>query len=437
MATAIKLFPYQKEGARFLKKNRFALLADEMGVGKTAQAIEASKKLNRILVICPAVARVNWQKEFEKFSGRFATIQAPLHPITICSYDHIARHKTKYQVKKWDVIICDESHFLKSPTASRTKEILGKEGMIHYAKRFWALTGTPAPNHAGELWTLLFTFGYTKLKYDSFLDRYCNTYRVGNRFSAKRVSGTKTAKAPELKKILSKYMLRRKKSDVLTELPPIFHTMTAIEPSEQELTKKLKTKLDDELAVLKEKIGAFNFNTDDDKILSALQGLSQSISSLRRYHAFSKVKNAAKLIIDEIKSGEMEKCVVFGIHKDVLYELERKLYQHKINTVTITGETSEGKRQLAIESFQNNKSVKVFIGNIQAAGTAITLTSAHHVIFIEQDWVPGNNAQAAMRCHRIGQDKPVTVRNLYIPNELDEKIVSVLTRKAYELATFL
>jgi SNF2 family DNA or RNA helicase len=102
-------------------------------------------------------------------------------------------------------------------------------------------------------------------------------------------------------------------------------------------------------------------------------------------------------------------------------------------TIIRSGAIDPATRQRNVDNFMKNPKYKVFIGNIQAAGTAITLTSAHNIVFIEQDWVPGNNAQAAMRVHRIGQTKPVHVRVLYLPDTIDEKIARILKCKTRDL----
>jgi SNF2 family DNA or RNA helicase len=123
--------------------------------------------------------------------------------------------------------------------------------------------------------------------------------------------------------------------------------------------------------------------------------------------------------------------VIFAIHRDVIENMRVGLRQ--FGAVCLYGGTDPEKRQKNIDRFQNNPKCRVFIGNIHAAGTAITLTAAHHVTFIEQDWVPGNNAQAVMRCHRIGQENPVSVRFIVLDGTLDAKIGYILKRKTADL----
>jgi SWI/SNF-related matrix-associated actin-dependent regulator of chromatin subfamily A-like protein 1 len=165
--------------------------------------------------------------------------------------------------------------------------------------------------------------------------------------------------------------------------------------------------------------------------MKALEALASSVSTLRRYVGLQKVEPVAELVASELKSKAYEKVVIFAIHRDVIEGLRIKL--SKFKPVTLYGGTVPESRQRNIDKFMNNPKTQVFIGNIIACGTAITLTSAHQVIFLEQDWVPGNNAQAAMRCHRIGQQHPVAVRFIGLADSLDEKISRVLKRKTEDL----
>ena len=189
-----------------------------------------------------------------------------------------------------------------------------------------------------------------------------------------------------------------------------------------------------ELEFVKERLD-FETNPVDSKLLNVLMLMSGSITALRRYHGLKKIKAVADLVKQELTLGLYKKIVIFGIHKDVLKSLREKLSEFQ--AVLVTGEVPMYHRQEAIDYFQEDPRCQVFIGNIQAAGTAINLTAASQVIFIEQDWVPGNNAQAAMRCHRIGQDQSVTIRHAAILNSFDDRVTEILTRKIQELSTFL
>jgi len=439
----MELFPYQLEGVNFLTKRKRALLADDMGLGKTPQAICAAKELGlkKITVVCPSVAKYNWQKEFKRFAGLPAFVYetkeaAPACDIVIASFDAVRLYPERFS-RDLDLLIIDEGHFLKSPLAKRTQCVLGKNGLLHKSRYTWALTGTPAPNHAGELWIWLFCFGYTKLSYTQFIGRYCRTInhgpRLGNRV---QIMGSNTATTPELKEILKKFSLRRLKSEVL-DLPPVSYNIFYVKDDKNfKPPPELKEKLEKELARLEELTGfSVGQELSDDKLLNVLHMMSHSVSSLRRYHALKKVAPAIELISNELREKQYEKILIFGIHSDVLAMVYEGLKE--FGACLVTGATPSSERFALQEKFQNDKNLRVFIGNIQAAGTNLTLTASSEVVFIEQDWVPGNNKQASDRSNRYGQTRRVNVRNLCISDSIDEKIVEALTRKLREISTFI
>lgn len=444
----MKLFTYQKTGVEFLKANSHFLLCDQQGLGKTIQVIQAIKELNlkKVLVVCPSVAKINWQREFVKFGIKASVLNSPIgdksfltRPL-ICSFNFAVSHQDVLKKLDFDLVVIDEAHFLKEPTTKRTLALLSKNGITRRSRRVWALSGTPAPNHAGEIWVWLYTFGLTKLSYEGFISRYCIAHRVGGYYSRLQISGTNTANSPELKLLIKKCSLRRLKKDVLKQLPPIYHNTFYVNgASDKEvfsLNPGLEQKLALELTNLSEKLDYdLSLFDETENILQTLELLSGSVSSLRRYHGFKKIKPTTELISSELLENQYDKIVIFGIHSDVLKTLYNNLKPFK--PVILTGKSSDKEKQFAIDSFQNDPKTRVFIGNIHAAGTAITLTAANQVVFIEQDWTPGNNAQAADRCHRIGQTLPVTCRHIAVSNSIDEKITATLARKVSEISTFI
>lgn len=444
-------FAYQHTGADWLAGMRFALLADEMGLGKTNQAIRGLDRIlaKRALVVCPSVARINWLREFEMWSLSkldchiMVGLMDPI-PATgnvICSFDFATENAERLRGFDWDVLVIDEAHFLKSHDAKRAKAIMGAHGIIRKSKRCWLLTGTPAPNHPGELWIMLYTFGVTKLSYGAFIDRYCVV--VPTTYGPK-VKAAKSDRIPELRQLLSQIMLRRLKKDVMKELPPITFGHRNVEaglvdieilPSFTQyfLPTDRRAELNQELKRQEELLGNVinNMKSGQDNQLSAIAAISDSVSTLRRYIGLQKCEAAIEIIAKELEANAYKKIVIFAIHRDVIETVRVGL--RKFGAVVLYGGTDPAKRQRNIDRFQNNPKCRVFIGNIHAAGTAITLTSASNVTFIEQDWVPGNNAQAIMRCHRIGQTEPVFVRFLVLDGTLDAKIGYVVKRKTEQL----
>lgn len=434
-------YPFQIKGAEWLSEKRYALLADEMGLGKSAQAILAADNLlaSRVLILCPAVARINWSREFRKFSTFNRPFQIILkgddrpktdHSI-ITSYELAVRffERGDWQGHRFDVIVMDEAHFLKSANAKRTKAILGKHGLVHQGDRVWALTGTPMPNHPGELWVLLKVFGVTKLTYYQFVTEYCQMPYGWREGDPLQVIGARKEKQAQLKELLSKVMLRRLASDEL-DLPPMMLTDTVVEPGKWELSAEEKKMLEADF----ERIGA-NGGVDgpiDDAFLDAF---ANSVATLRRYNGCRKIEPVAKLVEEELEAGEYSKVVLFAIHRTVVAELAARL--RRFLPVTVTGATTPQARQKAVDEFQSNPSCRVFIGNIRAAGTAITLTAADQVVMVEQEWVPGDNMQAIKRCHRISQTRPVMVRCVGIADSIDEKISAILRRKTQDILSII
>lgn len=456
------LFGFQIEGAKWLATRRFALLADEMGLGKTAQAVVGADLIlaKRVLVFCPAVARFNWISEFEQFQN-----PSPENPARafdcvtskrfipdsnrsiVCSYD-LAHHFDAKLFGDFDLLILDEAHYLKTPNTNRTRAILGKKGFIRHAKRTWALSGTPAPNNASELWPLLFTFGATKKSLDEFIDVYCTTRTQHFGYRAhKIITGTNTKTTGELKRELSTVMLRRKQIDVMKELPPIHTSHMEVEAGKVDLEASSslvqwvfpenRLREFNEKVKFEQKIVEHVFDTDRScgqygvDLMKHLEAVARSVSTLRRYTGLQKVDPIAELITGELEIGAYDKIVIFAVHRDVINALRLKL--QGFGAVTLYGGTDIDRRQENLRKFEKNPKCQVFIGNIQAAGTAITLTSANQVLFAELDWVPGNNAQAAKRCHRIGQEKPVFVRTVLLKDSYDARISRLLTTKTKQL----
>jgi SWI/SNF-related matrix-associated actin-dependent regulator 1 of chromatin subfamily A len=479
-------------GARYLADHPQALLADDMGLGKSAQAIRACDLVGvrDILVLCPGAVRVNWEREFERFSPmdrpctvlRSSDDELPAGGVVVCSYDLLSPPSSAKAVKKakkapddsaaqqrakqakrlqakrkaflraikyhrWDVLILDEAHYLKDPGAGRTTAVFGRNvtdlGIAGGAKRIWRLTGTPAPNDASELWIHLRSAGITSLSHWDFIFHFCVGFEGDFKF---KIVGHKNTE--ELKGLLAQFMLRRKKEDVMQDLPPIRYETVTVERSaveldptfyeqiqahggEQNLITSLKV-ADQTLRQALEVVSAnMNHGSPNGDRLKLLESMGPGLMTLRRYIGMAKLPAILDIIEDELSSGQLEKVVLFGVHQCVI-EGSRKALA-KYGAVTLYGLTPPQKRQRNIDKFMKDKHCRVFIGNIQAAGVGITLTSAHEVVFLEQEWVPSSNAQAAMRCHRIGQTEPVRVRIFSLHKSVDEQVQATLLRKTKEL----
>lgn len=408
------LKPWQITGAAWLATKRHALLADEMRVGKTLAALEAARLADAIdiLVVCPAVARFNWARNIKQHLGTDAQVvlrrsDAPTGQVCVTSYDLVGRCAEDM----WDVVILDESHYLRRCEAGRTKIILGKGGLIHRANHTWFLSGTPAVNHYGELWQMLYVCGIYSGDYEEFLREFCivsyGPYGI-------QIRGSKNHE--KLKELMAGFMLRRKFADIAPQLPPIELSDYTIE------LPRGATLLDS--PVLRAALAA-------PDPMAALEAQAPAVATLRRYIGLAKVSQVAELVTDELAEND-DKIVLFTYHREVLEGLKREL--KFFYPATVSGGDAPTLREKSVHMFNTNPDCRVFIGQIIAAGTAIDLSVASNALFVESSWVPGENAQAVMRLQNMNQDRKVTARFIGMAGSLDEQIQRVVRRKTRDLS---
>lgn len=412
------LRPWQVHGALWLAERRRAILADEMRVGKTLTALTAARlvRAKRILILCPAFARENWRVETEraisdmpvsliKTKRQLQDAELSIGPnIFVSSYGLIP----KLEAQPWDLVIADESHFLRSCPAARTRLVLGKGGLVHRAARFWALSGTPAVNHYGELWTLLHVFGAYPGSYEKFTREFCTMRYVRREWIP---SGSKNVEA--LRILLEPVMLRRRFAEVAPEQLPIEFS-----------TYVLDAKAD--FGISYHEGAALELALDQ----GALSPVSGEVSTLRRLLGRSKVPAAVELLTSEL-ADTAHKLVIFAVHREVVAKLAEGLAQ--FNPVVVNGAVSSGNRDAALLRFKTDPQCRVFIGNIISAGTAIDLSIANEIVFVESSWVPGENHQAAMRLQNMNRIGGVTARFLSTSDLLDKRITQALARKTQDL----
>lgn len=442
------LLPYQTVGRDWLAPRPQILLGDDMGVGKSAQAIAAADKVNArtILVVCPAIARINWAREFDRFSlfertKRVLLVGEPPSlddQLVIVSFDLLLNEKVfrRLTSRQWDVVIVDEAHFLKEPTAARTKRVLGKAGLIHRARSFWPMSGTFAPNHVGEMWIWFYVFGHTKLTQEQFILRYCKTQHTPYGL---KVIGNNPAHLPEFKAMLSKIMLRRTKDEVMPELPPLTLSEVTVEPGPVDLAAwfydywqgggdavVLKAVREQESKLATMWASVAGTNGPDIARMQMLPGIDESISVLRRYVGMQKVQPVAELVKNELDNG-LDKIILFAWHRDVIISLRDQLADYGARV--LFGGTPANKRQRIIDDFNNDKRKRVFIGQMKACGVAISLIAANEGLVVEPSFVPSDIAQAIMRFHRKGQTRPCRCRFVSVEGSIDLDIQRVLRRK--------
>ena len=439
--------PFQRAGIQYASGRDNTLLGDEMGTGKTVQAlglINLIPSIERVLIICPATIKINWSREAEKWlvtPRNIAVINAK-DPwpedadVVIINYDIVGRYRAELRAKTWDLLVVDECHYLKNGKTGRTKEILGK----YYrkkadritpipAKKKLFLTGTPILNRPAELWTVLKALDPdTWGSWMYFHKRFCDAKHT--RFGWDTSGSSNLDELQD--KLRSTIMVRRMKAEVLTELPP--KVRQVIELPATGTTRKIEAERkawkqlqEDDLAELYERVEMAMATDDTDEHRAAVEGLKAgqmaafgAISRMRKETAIAKIPMVLAHLEQVLENGK--KVVLFAHHHAVIDRLEQELGRE---CVTLDGGTPQDKRQAAIDRFMTDDSCRVFIGSIKAAGVGITLTAASHVIFAELDWTPASLSQAEDRCHRIGQVDSVLVQHLVFEGSLD----AIMARK--------
>jgi len=423
----LPLLEYQHEGAAYLAARERAGLHDEMGVGKTATTIGALDRIDakRVIVVAPAAVRDVWIGEIKKFSRskRRVIKGRSIHDlgywlkgkadILVVSYELAARwaERIEEHCEILDAIIFDEAHYLKNPEAARTRAMLGTlcdgaSGLARFGAHVWFLTGTPMPNDPVDIWSFLRFCGGTKMRLSPFTSRYFKSFQTT--FSTRQ--RPRDEMLPELRQCIRAVSLRRTRDDVGLKLPPVFLTTVSVDGDTAEVRDLL-----------------LSYPGLTDTIIDAIErgGLSfldaQHIATLRRLIGEAKAPHYAKLIGEELQNG-LDKLVVFGLHTRALEIVADYLKSLGVRVGMFTGSTSDAARVRLVKEFQEDKSLRVFIGNIRAAGTGLTLTESCHIDMLESSWSPADNAQALFRVSRIGQTRNVRARFISLADSVDELV---------------
>ena len=425
---------FQKAGiwaaCRRLDGHRAAGIFDDPGLGKTIQAIGVLnvKGYRKVLVICPAFLRQNWHTEMEKWWANFddpTLIRSKKDDegdrSVICSYNLAAGIRRR----DFDCIIIDELHRLKNSDAQWTKKILLNKGSLIQASeaKVIGLTGTPVPNgKPDEVWTVVKHLApeiSEDFKGDKwrFLQRFCvfDSDQFGT-----FVVGSKNLDELNTRLRGSGFMARRRKSDVLKQLPAKRHAMVVLDPNTR-TTKLLKKEAE--------------FSVDE---IVEHSGVSRQggLAELRRLLGLSKIEDAAGFIMDMLANGT-RKIVVGAYHVDVVKGLATEIQRRAglvLQVSEIYGAISEAERVKRINYFQTTSNSAVIIGQIQAMGEGVTLTASSDCVMVEESWIPGQNDQFSDRLHRIGQNEKVTVWHLMYKDSIDSKVFSRTTEKKIDMA---
>lgn len=419
---------HQIEAIEKLVKNKKFILADDMGLGKTTSTIVAALETGakKILVICPASLKINWEREIANYSDRSVFIAegkkfSDEHDFVIINYDilknfHDPKDKNDSELMKanFDLVIMDEAHMISNPQAQRTKianDIASK------SNRVWLLSGTPMTSRPMNYYNLLHLVDSpVAMNWMAYAKRYCNGFQftVGKR---KVWNVTGASNLDELRERTSSHILRRLKEDVL-DLPEKIITPVYL---------RLKSKDYEEL--MGEYFDWYDANPEES---SSLTIQFSKLMKVRKVIAQEKINNTIELAENIIEQGK--KVIIFTNFTDTL----NIIYNHfGKEAVYLDGSCSKFHRQNAVDEFQTNDKIKVFVGNLKAAGVGITLTAAEAVIMNDLSFVPAEHSQAEDRSHRIGQKNSTSVYYPLFENTIEGVIYDILNRKKKIISTVM
>jgi SWI/SNF-related matrix-associated actin-dependent regulator 1 of chromatin subfamily A len=419
---------HQKEAIQNLLENKKFILADDMGLGKTTStiiaALESSSK--KVLIICPATLKINWKREIENYSNKSIYIAesknfSAEHDFVIINYDiiknfHDPKKKDDSQVlaANFDLVVVDEAHYIKNGTAQRTKLI---NDIVKQVDRLWLLTGTPMTSRPMDYFNLLSLVDSPVSKnWMAYAIRYCAGYqfKVGNR---KVWNITGASNLDELRERTAATILRRLKENVL-DLPDKIITPVYL---------RLKSKNYEE--VMGEYYDWYDKNPDESKSLTVQ---FSKLTKVRQIIADEKIQQTIELAENIIEQDK--KVIIFCNFTDSL----NKIVEHFGKTaVKLDGSMSQSQRQFSVDQFQENEKIKVFVGNIKAAGTGITLTAGEAAIFNDLSFLPSDHAQAEDRSYRYGQKNNVLVYYPVFENTVEAIIYDILNNKKQVIATVM
>lgn len=412
------LMPFQQEGIRYgISKNGRCIIADDMGLGKTIQALGIAHYFQDswpLLIVAPSSVRYQWSEAIYNFLPsipahyvyQFSNARDSINDvkIVIVSYDLLARATKVFQQHGFGFVILDESHTLKSNKTIRFKAV---ESTVSSVRHVILLSGTPALSRPMELYTQINFVSPNFMGFQEYGLRYCA--------GEKKAYGwdfTGSSNMQELQLLLkSTCMIRRLKSDVLSQLPDKIRQVVILDP----LLIKVGTKEMEEIG-----------NTLQRKTLSSVE----RHSALLQYYnesSFARLKAVCNHVTHILENKR--KCLVYAHHQHVLDAICMIAESMNIKYIRIDGKTSSDQRTTLINKFQENDDYLMAVLSITAANAGITLTAARLVVFAELFWNPGVLCQAEDRVHRIGQDGSVLIQYLVARQTADDHLWPLIQKK--------
>jgi SWI/SNF-related matrix-associated actin-dependent regulator of chromatin subfamily A-like protein 1 len=419
---------HQKIAIEKLAGSKRFILADDMGLGKTTSTIIAALETGskKILIVCPASLKINWQREIENYSDRPVFICegkkfSTEHDFVIINYDILknfhdpkSKELTLLEQCNFDLVILDEAHMISNAQAQRTKII---NSFVKKINRVWLLTGTPMTSRPMNYYNLLSIIeSPVAQNWMAYAIRYCQGYqfKAGNR-KVWNVSGASNLE--ELRDRTSKQILRRLKEEVL-DLPDKIITPVYLRLQSKEYEN-----------LMGEYYDWYDKNPDQS---SSLTVQFSKLMKVRKVIANEKTRQTIEFAENILEQGK--KVIIFTNFTDSL----QTIYQHfGKQAVYLDGSCSNSVRQQAVDQFQNEEKIKVFVGNLKAAGVGLTLTSAEVVIMNDLSFVPAEHAQAEDRAYRYGQKSNVLVYYPLYENTIEGAIYDILNKKKQIIRTVM
>jgi SNF2 family DNA or RNA helicase len=417
----MQLREYQKTGVEFLKHRQYALLADDVGLGKTAQCLVANPKTYLpTLIICPASVKDQWSRQIRLWGLKrrdmlTQTLNSSKDQLVpgcqyyIVNYDLINRKDKKLfhmlLRQQYSTIICDEAHKLKNLRAVRTRRILDPRGLISRTENLWFVTGTPIKNRPIDLFSLVSSTVPELLKpYDSyrqFAYRFCGAFE--DKYGL-NVNGS--SNETDLANRIKPFMLRREQQQVLKELPEAMIDVIQLECTDA--AKKI---------IKEEELKTAELAGDRDIENFTLGEIARIRQALAKY----KIKESLPFIKDILEGTD--KVVLFYHHKSVRDAILKSLPKEK--PVFIDGSVPTMKRMGVVEKFNTDPACRVFLGQIQACGEGLDGLQhiSHTCIFVEPSWSPTDITQCVGRLKRFGQKHMVNAYILVIKSTLEAQMM--------------
>ncbi len=434
------LRPYQKTGFNWVKTiERYGfggILADDMGLGKTIQIIailldEKQKTGKTSIVVCPSSLYINWQKEINHFAKELKVLivsgdslkrkksieDIKNYDVIITSYDLLKRDIEEYEKIKFKYVIADEAQYIKNTNTKNAKSIKNLNGEVRVA-----LTGTPMENSFSELWSI----------FDFVMPGYLFSNKIfKEKFEKSIIKDDDKEAMDKLRKMVSPFILRRIKKDVLKELPDKTETVLYSQMDEEQ-DKIYKSFLQKAKKSLSEEIEENGFEKSRIKILSIITRLRQICCHpglfLDNYTGESAKLNQCLEIIQEAIDGG-HKILLFSQFTSMFDILIKELEERNITYSMLTGKTKVDTRIEMVDEFNRNKDIKLFLISLKAGGTGLNLTGADIVIHYDPWWNLSAQNQATDRAYRIGQKSNVQVFKLISSNSIEEKIKLLQDKK--------